>query len=191
MGAGASSLPRAMVLADLFATSRSREVASVTGFVLALAVGAQVAIPLPGTPVPVTLQTFVVLLGAATLGPSRAVAGVMGYVALGVAGVPWFAVVGGATAGYLVGFLVAAAIVGRAARAGAGRSPVSAALLMVVGNLVIYSLGVGGLVLLAGMAPSMAITAGVAPFLLADALKISLAALLLPASWRAVDRTEL
>jgi len=188
MSIGVSSLPRSMVLADLVATTRRRDVAMIGGFVLALAVGAQVAVPLPGTPVPITLQTFVVLLGAASLGPSRASAGVVAYVVLGVAGVPWFAAVGGATTGYLVGFLVAAVIVGRAARVGAGRSLASAALLMLAGNMAIYIFGVGGLIVLVGMPPSVAITVGVLPFLVGDGFKIALAALLLPGSWRTADR---
>lgn len=190
MGAGALSLPSRVVLADLVATSRVRAVAVVGGFVLALAAGAQVAIPLPGTPVPITLQTFVVLLGAVALGPGRAVTGVVAYVGLGLVGVPWLAVVGGATSGYLVGFVVAAAIVGGVARTGAGRAVRSAAGLMVLGNVVIHALGVASLMLVVGLDLPAAIAAGTVPFLLGDAVKLAAATVLLPAAWKWADRTR-
>jgi len=188
VGVGALALPSRLVLADLVATNRVRAVAVVGGFVLALAAGAQVAIPLPGTPVPITLQTFVVLLGAAALGPRRAVTGVAAYVGFGLVGVPWFAVVGGATSGYLVGFVVAAAIVGGVARTGAGRSVRSAAGLMVLGNVVIHAGGVAGLMLVVGLELPAAIAAGTVPFLIGDAVKLLAATVLLPLTWKSADR---
>ena len=135
---------RGRVLVDLLVTSRLAQVSCVAAFVLAIAVSAQLAVPLPFSPVPITLQTFVVLLGAAALGPLRSAAGVASYLAIGAFGVPWFAVTGGATLGYLAGFFVAALLVGRWARAGGDRSVPKAALLMAVGNLVIYACGVVG-----------------------------------------------
>jgi len=138
--------------------------------------------------VPIPLQTFVVLLGAAALGPLRSAAGVASYLAIGAFGVPWFAVTGGATLGYLAGFFVAALLVGRWARAGGDRSVPKAALLMAVGHLVIYACGVVGLMAVTGMGLVTAIAVGVVPFLVGDAVKIAAAAAALPATWRLVGK---
>lgn len=187
MSAGTLPSTRRIVLADVPAASRTRDVVLVLGFAIAIALSAQVAVPLPFSPVPVTGQTFAVLLGAAALGPVRAASGTTLYLAAGVAGLPWFAVSGGATVGYLVGFVAAGVLVGRWARAGADRTPTRAVALMVAGNLVIYALGVTGLMVVTGMGVSASVTAGVVPFLVGDALKIAAAAALLPATWRRVD----
>jgi biotin transport system substrate-specific component len=190
MSAGTLPSTRPAVLADVVATSRARDVVLVVVYVAAIALSAQVALPLPFSPVPVTGQTFAVLLGAAALGPARAAAGTTLYLAAGVAGLPWFAASSGATVGYLVGFVVAGALVGRWARAGRDRTGAGVVGLMVVGNLVIYALGVGGLMLVTGMALASALAAGVVPFLVGDALKIAAAAALLPATWRRVDHAH-
>ncbi len=179
---------RGRVLVDLLVTSRLAQVSCVAAYVLAIAVSAQLAVPLPFSPVPITLQTFVVLLGAAALGPLRSAAGVASYLAIGAFGVPWFAVTGGATLGYLAGFFVAALLVGRWARAGGDRSVPKAALLMAVGNLVIYACGVVGLMAVTGMGLVTAIAVGVVPFLVGDAVKIAAAAAALPATWRLVGK---
>jgi biotin transport system substrate-specific component len=192
--AGSSSSASAaapLVLADLVATSRVRDVALVALHAGAIALAAQVAIPLPGSPVPITLQTLVVLLGAAALGPVRAAAGGGLFLALGVAGVPWFAVTGGATVGYLVGFVLAGALVGAATvRTRADRTVRGTVALMVVGNLVIYAAGATGLALVTGMGPAAAVAAGIVPFLVGDAAKLAVAAALLPTAWRLVDRAD-
>lgn len=179
--------PRPEVLADLLAGDRVRDLLLVAGFTLAIAVGAQVAVPLPGTPVPVTAQTLVVLLGAAALGRDRAVVGTLGYLALGMAGIPWFAVTGGATFGYTVGFVVAAAVVGGLASRGGDRTVVQATGLMVLGNLVIYVLGVGWLAVAIDVGVGEAVSLGMVPFLVGDALKIAVAALALPTAWHLLD----
>ncbi len=190
MSAGSMPSTRHLVLADLIPATRLRQAALVAGYVGAIAVAAQVAIPLPFGPVPLTLQTFVVLCGAAALGPVRAVSGAGLYLGLGVVGVPWFAVSSGATVGYLVGFVVAAALVGRGARAGADRSVAGVVGLMVVGNLAIWVLGATGLALVTGVGPGAAVTMGVVPFLIGDATKLAVAAALLPAAWRLVDAAD-
>jgi biotin transport system substrate-specific component len=188
----AASLPsrRPGVLADTFASTGVHHAVLVGGYALAIAAAAQVAIPLPFGPVPLTLQTLAVLLGAAALGTTRAAAGAGLYLGLGVIGVPWFAVSGGATLGYVVGFAIAAATVGAWARSGGDRSVRGAAALMVVGNLIIYVFGVTGLVLVAGLSAGAAIVTGVVPFLLGDAIKIAVAAAMLPAAWRSVDTLD-
>jgi biotin transport system substrate-specific component len=181
---------RPLVLADVLGATKVRHLALVSGYVLTIAVAAMVSIPLPVGPVPLTLQTLAVLLGAAALGPGRAVAGTSLYLGLGVIGVPWFAVSGGATVCYLVGFAVAGAFVGAGARAGRDRRVAGAVGLMTVGNLIIYALGVAGLLLATPMGLSAAVAAGVVPFLIGDALKIAVAALLLPGAWRLVDAAD-
>src|SRR5690625_3251596 len=93
------------VLADLIPWVWVRAVALVGLFTVVLAASAQVAVPLPGTPVPVTAQTLVVLLFAAAVGPVRAGAGASAYLVAGSVGGPWFAVSSGTTLGYRAGFV--------------------------------------------------------------------------------------
>jgi biotin transport system substrate-specific component len=171
-----------MVLADLLPGERVRDVVLVGTYALAIALSAQVAFPLPGTPVPVTGQTFVVLLGAAALGTGRATIGASLYALVGLVGVPWFAVSSGASLGYVAGFVAAAWVVGRFARAGRLATWRGAAAAMVAGNLVIYVLGASVLALVVGVGPSTALAMGVVPFLLGDLVKVAAATVLLPAT---------
>lgn len=159
------------------------------------ALAAQVSIPVPGSPVPITGQTFAVLLTAAALGPLRGLASQGLYLALGVVGLPVFAgaahgphVLFGASGGYLIGFLAAAAIVGAGARHGADRSPLRTLLLFALASAVIYLIGTAWLCLDTGMSASAGIAAGVTPFLPGDAAKALLAAGLLPGTWRVLGR---
>jgi biotin transport system substrate-specific component len=159
------------------------------------ALAAQVAIPVPGSPVPVTGQTFAVLLTAAALGPARGLAAQALYVLLGAVGLPVFAgaghgtgVVFGATGGYLLGFLVAAAITGYGARRGADRSPVRTLLLFALASVIIYVIGTTWLCLDTGMSASAGIAAGVTPFIPGDVAKALLAAGLLPGAWWLLGR---
>jgi biotin transport system substrate-specific component len=175
------------VLADLLPGALVRDVLLVAAAAGITGLAAQVSIPLPFTPVPITLQTFTVLLTGAALGPTRGAAGMLLYLAVGAAGFPWFAEgksgVALASFGYIVGFVVAAAIVGALARRGADRSVPGTIGLMVVGNLVIYAIGVPWLMAALGVDLSKGLEFGVTPFLIGDALKIALAAGLLPATW--------
>lgn len=180
------SLRRGVVLADLLPGALVRDVTLVGAFALAIGMSARLAVPLPGTPVPVTAQTLVVLLGAAALGARRAGFGATLYLVLGLAGTPWFTATGGATLGYIVGFVAAAALVGRLAGSVASRSILGTTALMVLGNVVIYAFGASFLALHLGIGATQAIALGVLPFLVGDAAKIALAAALLPASWRMV-----
>jgi biotin transport system substrate-specific component len=183
--------PVAPVLADLVPGARVRDAVLVSVYALAIAASAQLLIPLPWTPVPVTGQTFAVLLGAAALGTTRAAVGTGLYAAIGLQGglgLPWFAAAGPATLGYVVGFVLAAVLIGRLARSGRLGDVRGAALAMVAGNLVIYVAGVAGLMLVLGMALPTAVVAGVLPFLAGDAAKITLAVALLPRLQRVVTR---
>jgi biotin transport system substrate-specific component len=182
------------VLADLLPGSLVRDVLLVVAAAALTGLAAQVSIPLPFTPVPITLQTFAVLLSGAALGPARGAAGMLLYLVAGVAGVPWFAerVSGTATPtlGYIVGFVIAAAVVGALARRGADRSVPGTIGMMVLGNLVIYAIGLPWLMAAADLDLVTGLEFGVWPFLIGDALKILLAAGLLPAAWRLVGGAE-
>jgi biotin transport system substrate-specific component len=184
------------VLADAFPRSAVRNAILIMTGAAFVGLAAQVAVPLPWTPVPVTGQTFAVLLTAAALGTWRGVASMLLYALMGLVGVPWFA--NGSSAfqegvlvvsfGYIVGFIAAAALVGYLAERGATRTAVRTAGLMVLGNLVIYTIGALWLAAAIDVTIARALELGVQPFLLGDALKVALAAGLFPLAWRAVDR---
>jgi biotin transport system substrate-specific component len=176
------------VLGDVLPGERVRDVLLTVGFTLAIAASAQLYFFLPGNPVPITAETFVVLAGAIVLGRTRATLGAMGFLALGAAGVPAFAASSGATLGYIIGFVAAAALLGTLARAGYARSVGQVTVAMVLGNLVIYALGTVWLAIVTGMDASTAMATGIVPFLLGDAVKIAAAVALVPTLWKLVDR---
>jgi biotin transport system substrate-specific component len=179
-------------LADVIPGGIARSIALVVGGAAFVGLTAQVFVPLPFSPVPLSLQTFSVLLVGAVLGSRRGVASMALYLLAGIAGVPWFAQQQSgwafASFGYVVGFVIAAYLVGRLAERGADRTVLSTVGLMVLGNLTIYAVGVPGLVLITGMSLGKALLVGVVPFLIGDALKIALAAGLLPAAWKLVGQ---
>lgn len=169
-----------------------RESALVVGSAALLAVLAQVVVPLPFTPVPLTLSTFGVILLGAALGPRRGVAAVALYVAAGMLGAPVFAGAGAgfafASFGYIAGYLPAAALVGWGARRGTDRS-VGGMLAAAAGaSLIIYAAGIAWLMAWMGIGLGAALAVGMVPFLLGDAIKIAAVALLLPAAWRAIEK---
>ena len=183
-----SASPR--TLGDVVPGGLVRNVALVVGGTLFVALSALVQIPLPFTPVPLSLQTFAVLLAGAALGSRRGAMSMGLYLLAGVAGVPWFAAHQSGwtfpSFGYVVGFVAAAWLAGRLAEAGADRQVLKNTGLMIVGNVVIYAFGVVGLAASTGMALSTAVAKGVAPFLVGDLIKIAVAAALLPAAWKLV-----
>jgi biotin transport system substrate-specific component len=160
--------------------------------VLLLGLVAQIEIPLQ--PVPITGQTFGVLLLGALLGSRRGALTVAGYVAAGVAGLPVFA--GGAsgvsrlfgpTGGYLLGFIAAAWVVGWLSERGWDRRLLTAAAAMVIGTGVIYFFGLTWLSFFVGW--GRVVSVGLAPFVIGDLLKLALAALALPGGWTLLGRT--
>ncbi|HET9517179.1 MAG TPA: biotin transporter BioY [Actinoplanes sp.] len=181
------------VLGDLLGGTAVRDAALVTGGAVLVGVAAQVAVPVPGSPVPITGQTFAVLLCGATLGLWRGAASMVLYVAAGLLGVPWFAKGASglpvATFGYLVGFVVAAALVGRLAAAGGDRNSYRTLATMAAGSAVIYLFGVPWLAVALGVDLRTALGLGLVPYLLGDALKALLAAGLLPGAWWLLGRT--
>ena len=167
-----------------------RDLSLIVAASLLLAALAQVEIPLPFTPVPITGQTFGVLLIGAALGSRRGTASILAYLAEGALGLPFFAggasglsVLTGATAGYLVGFVAAAYVVGRLAERGLERSLHTSIVPFVVGTFVIYACGVAWLSTIVGSLGE-ALRFGVFPFLIGDAIKLVAASLALPAAWR-------
>jgi biotin transport system substrate-specific component len=156
--------------------ARLFDAALVAGFSLVIALGAQAAIPLPFTPVPVTLQTLAVILAGCLLGSVRGTLAVAAYIAEGLAGLPVFAggTAGlshlfGPTGGYLVGFLAAAFVAGLLAERGLARHWLGALLVLVAGNIVLYVPGVAWLAAYTGT--SKAIALGFVPFVIGDVLK--------------------
>ncbi|MFE9607298.1 biotin transporter BioY [Streptomyces sp. NPDC006012] len=180
------------VLADLLPASRVRDVALVLGGAALTGLAAQLSVPVPGSPVPVTGQTFAALLVGTTLGAGRGFLSLALYAIAGMAGVPWFAGGGAGTAapslGYVFGMLLAASVVGALARRGADRSVLRTAGTMILGEAIIYAIGVPYLALATGMSATAAIAAGLTPFLIGDALKAALAMGLLPTAWKLVDK---
>ena len=171
-----------------------REVALILGGSLFIALAAQLQFILPFSPVPITGQTFAVLLLGALYGSRRGLATVVTYLALGVMGLPVFA--GGAfgvtrlvgpTAGYLVGFLAAAFVVGLLSERGWDRKPWTTAASMIIGNGIIYVAGVLWLSRFVGW--QAVLSTGFLPFLAGDALKIALATILLPAGWKLIGHS--
>ncbi|GGQ00966.1 biotin transporter BioY [Streptomyces mutabilis] len=180
------------VLADLVPSSRVRDVALVAGGAVLTGIAAQIAVPVPGSPVPVTGQTFAALLVGTSLGAGRGLLSLALYALVGMAGVPWFAGggsgVGAPSLGYVFGMLLAATVVGALARRGADRSVLRTAGTMLFGEAIIYAVGVPYLALAADMSLTAAIAAGLTPFLIGDALKAALAMGVLPTVWKLVDR---
>jgi biotin transport system substrate-specific component len=161
----------------------ARRAARIAAFVLFTATGAQLAVYLPWTPVPVTMQTLFVALAGIALGPRDGAAAMIAYLALGAAGGPVFAgfsfgpaILFGPTGGYLFMFPAAAALSGAVARALGGRRGSFAAAL--AGSAAIMAGGASYLALLGGWGIGTALAMGVYPFLAGEALKAGLAAVL-------------
>ncbi|SEE80316.1 biotin transporter BioY [Ruania alba] len=173
----------------------ARDAALVSGAVVLTALLAQVSLPVPGSPVPVTGQTLAVLLVGTTMGLRRGVVAMGAYLLLGAVGMPVFADGGsgavaliGPTGGYLAGFLLAAAVMGRLAERGWDRSPLRMLGLGLLGQATVFAVGVPWLALSAGLGPAEAIAAGFTPFIVGGLIKGALAGMLLPSAWRLVRR---
>ncbi|NIA70611.1 biotin transporter BioY [Pelagibius litoralis] len=161
---------------------------------LLLALSSKLQVPF--WPVPMTMQTLVVLTIGMALGPRLALATLGLYLLQGAVGLPVFAgtpekglglaYMTGPTGGYLAGFVIAAVLVGKLAERRWDRHPLTTAAAMLAGMAVIYALGAAWLAGFIGI--EKAVQFGVLPFLLADAVKIMLATALIPLAWRAVRR---
>lgn len=169
----------------------ARSLMLVVAFSLLTALAAQVAIPLPWTPVPITGQTFAVLLTGALLGSRLGALAMIAYLVEGASGLPFFRSGQGGlhylllspTAGYLFSYPLAAFLTGWLAERGWDRKYLKAAAAMALGSLVILLCGWSWLAALYAPSAEAAWRMGVAPFLLGDAVKIALAAAALPSGW--------
>jgi len=180
--------------ADIFRPGLKRyalyyDIALILSGALIIALSAQIAIPLPFSPVPITGQTFSVLLTGALLGSKRGSLAVITYLAEGAIGFPVFA--GGKagilnflgpTGGYLIGFIVAAFITGLLAERGWDRRVWTTFLAMLFGNIAIYMSGLLWLFRFVGIEKLLPL--GFYPFIPGDVLKLTMAAILLPTGWR-------
>ena len=194
--ASSTALPsRPLVLADLVPAARARDAGLVALGVLFTALLAQVALPVPGSPVPITGQTLAVVLTAASLGPLRGTAVQVAYILTGLVGLPFYSdasggyeVVSGATGGYVVGFIPAAYLIGLAAKHGADRNVLKAVPLFIAGQAVIFAVGVPWLAVSTGQSLSWALQNGFYPFILGGLVKAAVAAGVLSTAWRSAQR---
>jgi biotin transport system substrate-specific component len=181
-----------LVLADLVPGSIVRDVVLVAAGAGLTGLAAQVSIHTSLTPVPFTLQTAAVLLTGAALGSVRGLASMLVYLLAGVAGAPWFADHthgwGGPSFGYIIGFVVAAGLVGELARRGNDRTVLSTVGLFALGDAVLLAIGTVWLAHDLHVSAAKAISLGVTPFLIGDVIKLGVAALILPAAWKLARR---
>lgn len=184
-------------IADLLRPCEKRraalyDIALIIGGSLLIGLCAQVKILLPFSPVPITGQTFAVLMIGTLLGPWRGNLAVLAYIIEGAVGLPVFALGGGftvligPTGGYLVGFVPAAYITGLLAQKGWDRRIGTTVLAMVLGNIVIYAFGLFWLCCLMGINRAV-LSVGLYPFIVGDLLKIALAAAVLPSGWKLLE----
>ena len=175
-------------------TALANAVLVVSG-VFALAILAQIAIPVPGSPVPVTGQTLGVLLIGTAYGSTLGVTTFALYLLAGIAGAPIFANNGfgidrviGATGGYLIGMLVATYVVGQLARLRLDQKFLTALPSMLIGTVITFSFGLVWLQQYTGKDWAWTINAGLTPFIVGEVLKIAIAGTSLPIIWRLVNR---
>jgi biotin transport system substrate-specific component len=177
------------------ALRRVEQALLVVAGILILAAAAKMKIPVPGSPVPVTMGTFAVLGIGAAYGPRLGLVTILGYMIVGALGFDVFAnssatvngieYMMGGTGGYLAGYVLATLALGWLARRGWDRSVGWMALAMLIGNALIYVPGLLWLGHLRGWDKPI-LAWGLTPFLIGDALKLALAALLLPMAWKFV-----
>jgi biotin transport system substrate-specific component len=178
------------VLADALPGARARDVLLVVAGALLTALCAQLSIHVPGSPVPVTGQTFAVVLVGASLGATRGGLSLLFYVLLGfvapvyASGQSGTSVLTGANGGYLIGFVLAAWAIGAIAERGADRRVLSAFLAFVVGQLLVFGIGVPWLKVSASLSWGSAIHEGFTIFILGGLVKAAAAGVLMPSAWR-------
>ncbi len=182
------TLPTRRVLGDTLPGERSRDLLLVVAGAGLVGLLAQISIHLSFTPVPITGQTLGVLLVGTSLGLRRGAAALILYAAAGLIGVPWFAAGGsgyvGPNFGYILGFIASAAVCGYLAERRADRRLISSIPAMIVGEFVMYVIGVTWLGVAYHWSAGQAISEGFVPFWIADAIKCALAAGLLPSTWK-------
>ena len=184
---------RATVFPRSTALTQALFIVGGVGFISVLA---QIAIPVPGSPVPVTGQTLAVLLIGTTYGARLGILTFATYLLAGIAGAPIFAgstngieKVVGATGGYLVGMLLASFVLGYLADRKADQKFRTSFPALLLGDLIIFTLGLTWLHISLDLSWSATFAAGLTPFILGEALKIAITATSLPLIWRRISRT--
>ncbi|MFO8126083.1 biotin transporter BioY [Yoonia sp.] len=193
------------VLTEVFGPSegtalRVKQVLMVVLGIVALAILAKIKVPVPGSPVAMNMGTFAVLTIGATYGPRLGLTTIMGYMIVGMLGFDVFqsstadlnglSYMMGSTGGYLMGYVLATLALGFAARAGWDRSVLMMGGALLIANALIYLPGVAWLSVLYGNSLTWAVSVGLVPFLIGDALKLGLAALLVPGVWKLIGKAR-
>lgn len=179
-------------LPDTKALEVARDVILILSFSVVTAVCAKLKVEVGA--VPITMQTFAVLLAGALLGSKRGALSQLTYLLMGLTGIPWFARGGGIsyilspTFGYLFGFVLAALSVGWLCERGFDRQVKTAMISMFVGNVLLYIPGLLWLAKFVGLGKVLSV--GLFPFIFGDLLKIIMAGLLLPIGWKLIKRSE-
>ena len=184
---------RQAVLADTVGTSLLANTILVVGAAALVGALAQISFHVSWTPVPVTGQTLGVMLAGSALGWRRASLSMGLYVVAGMAGLPWFADHASgyamSTFGYLIGFVVAGALLGYLAQRGGDRTVPTAMGAMAIGDLALFVIAVPWLAVSLHVSLAQAISWGFTPFIGGEIIKIAIAGVTLPYAWRFVDRT--
>lgn len=193
----APALPRrGTVLADAIPGARVRDAVLVLAGAGLTALLAQVAIPVPPSPVPVTGQTLAVALVGATLGARRGTAAMLLYAILGLflpvyaEGASGWDVITGASGGYILGFIVATGVVGYLAERGADRKVLTAFVAFVAAQLIIFAFGLVGLKMAVGESWSWTVHNGFTIFIVGGLIKAIVGAIVLPSAWQLVRRFD-
>lgn len=187
-----TTIPTRVIAGAVLPRNRVTTGALVVSFALLTALAAQIRVPLPFTPVPITGQTLAVLLSGAALGTAAGAASQALYLIMGLflpfyaGGATGWAHATGSTGGFLLGFVAAAAAVGFLAERHQDRAPVSAIPAFLTGTVIIYLFGVPWLAANLGISWVEGIELGLAPFVIGDLVKAVLAGVLLPLTWRLV-----
>ena len=185
-------ITRNTTLADAIIPRRNLllDVALIVGYAALTGLSAQIAVYI-NPAVPITGQTFAVLLSGAVLGSKRGTASMLVYLGAGVVGLPVFApegAIAGASRGYLIGFVLAAAIVGYLVERGWGRNPVKLLAAMFMGEVAIYAVGLPWLALY--VPGNKVLEWGLTPFIPGDAIKMVMAALAVPTAWAGIGKIK-
>ncbi|MFC7376874.1 biotin transporter BioY [Brachybacterium sp. GCM10030268] len=193
MSSDALTAPR-VYLADTWQASIARDAILVLGGTAFITLSAFVTIPLPFTPVPVALATLAVLATGASLGALRGALSAGLYLLFGALGAPIFSDgqsgVTFPTFGYVIGYVIAAIVVGQLARHQADRKMSTTLALGTLGSIILYVCGVPWLAISLGVSLGQAVILGVVPFLIGDAFKILALSALLPSAWRIVGKVK-
>jgi len=183
------------IVDSIWQRTRSSAFIQISALTSITVLSAQVVVPLPFTPIPLTMQTFAILFGAAAIGPYKSLIAQFAYISLAALGFPVLAgnkggieAIFGATAGYLFAFLLASFVVGKIASKFSTKKFYGVLVGYLVGSIIIYTLGATWLAFYSGQGFGYAFVNGVLPFLIGDVFKAGLAASLLPISWRLVKK---